>query len=243
MSLLSAPDAQDQNSSSTNKESRRTSRTRVIRACKSCYTRKVKCNRASPCKRCCRRGTECVYYGIEPATEPRSLPNLENLPSAGYKKLHGTHGELEGLCRGRSVIPIDPQRGHGTEAFLSKELHRLSLSYVTNVHTLHPLFDNPQEMCDEFINDLQMMKGIIPNPRNACVLLFFALGSLQSTTNSIGSSSPLPGSVYYSYAKDMFKYKLGERDILVMQALTLAALWTNRNGMLQDSIVCYYVKV
>ncbi|KAJ5063745.1 hypothetical protein PSV09DRAFT_2374418 [Bipolaris maydis] len=46
----------------------------------------------------------------------------------------------------------------------------------------------------------------------------------------------MPGIAYYSCAKAILKYKLGERNIPVAQALTLAALYMNQNGMLHDSL-------
>ena len=160
--------------------------------------------------------------------EQRSLTSLHNTPNAAYKELRGIPGGLGGLSRGHSIVhsrPLDPKREHGTKAFSSKELHRLSQSYFEHVHTLYPCFDNPQEMCDKFINDPVLQKGnIVSCPRNACVLLFFALGSFQSTIDSTGSSHPLPGFVYYSYAKYIIEYQFGERNIFVAQALTLAAL-------------------
>lgn len=42
--------------------------------------------------------------------------------------------------------------------------------------------------------------------------------------------------MYYSYGKNILRYKLGEGNIPVAQALTLAALYANQHGMLEDSL-------
>jgi hypothetical protein len=172
--------------------------------------------------------------------QQKSLTSLHNTLTAAYKELRGIHNELGGLNRGHfnlHFIPLDPEREHGTEAFLHKELQRLSQSYVKNVHALYPFFNDPQEMCNQFINDPVVRRGIImPSLSNAHVLLFFALGGCQSITDSTGISSTLPGEVYYSHAKAILRYTIGECNTHVAQALTLAALYTNQNGMLQDSL-------
>jgi hypothetical protein len=154
--------------------------------------------------------------------------------------LSATIDRLEGLNRGHSpshFIPLDPRREHGAEAFSRKELHWFSECYVENVHALHPFFDKPQQMCNEFIHDPALRRGTINSSlQNVHVLIFFALGSCQSNTDNAGRSSTMPGMAYYSYAKDILRHKLGECNIPVAQALTLAALYTNQNGMLQDSL-------
>ncbi|KAL6150045.1 hypothetical protein ACJQWK_02582 [Exserohilum turcicum] len=92
-------------------------------------------------------------------------------------------------------------------------------------------------MCNEFIDDPAVQKGIINScVRNVQVLLLFALGSCQPIADDTEHSRTMPGQVYYSYAKDILRCKLGECNIPVAQALTLAALYTNQNGMLQDSL-------
>lgn len=172
--------------------------------------------------------------------QQKSLNSLHSTLDAAYKQLRGIHSDLGGLNRGRfnlQFIPLDPERDHGTQAFLPKELHRLSQSYVKNVQVLYPFFDEPQEMCNEFISDPVVRRGIImPSLRNAHVLLIFALGSCHFITNNTRSPSILPGEVYYSHTKAILRYAIGECNTHVAQALTLAALYTNQNGMLQDSL-------
>ncbi|KAJ6280874.1 hypothetical protein J3E71DRAFT_178751 [Bipolaris maydis] len=240
MSLLSALDAQDHNSSSANEESSRTPRTRVPRACNQCRAHKMRCDGNNPCDGCVQNCKECMYQDVQPTKYQKSLTSMHNILTAAYKELRDIHHELGGLNRGHlnlHFIPLNPEREHGTGAFLRKELHRLSESYVRNVHALYPFFNNPQEMCNEFINDPVVQRGIImPSLRNAHVLLFFALGSCRSITNNTGSSSTLPGEVYYSHAKAILRHTIGEWNTHVAQALTLATLYTNQNGMLLDSL-------
>lgn len=172
--------------------------------------------------------------------QQKSLTRLHHTVTTAVEQLRGIRGELEGLNRGHSpphFIPLDPRQGYGVEAFTRKELHRLSKSYVENVHALHPVFDKPQQMCNEFIDDPAVRKGIIGScVRNVQVLLLFALGSCQSIADDTKHSRTMPGQVYYSYAKDILRFKLGECNIPIAQALTLAALYTNQNGMLEDSL-------
>lgn len=160
------------------------------------------------------------------------------------KDLRDARGEIERLSRGDPLshfVPLDLGQESGAKSFSREELHQLSKSYIEHAHPLHPFFDKPQHMCNEFINNPFLQRGIInPCLRNVHVLFFFALGSCQSVAKNTCRSSTMPGIAYYSCAKAILKYKLGERNIPVAQALTLAALYMNQNGMLHDSLTYLY---
>lgn len=70
---------------------------------------------------------------------------------------------------------------------------------------------------------------------NAHTLLFLALGSCFSDSHNIKGPDTIPGKIYYDWAQHILKYKCGDRSIAYAQALTLAALYNNQNGMLGES--------
>ncbi|KAI0572217.1 hypothetical protein Alg130_10585 [Pyrenophora tritici-repentis] len=103
-------------------------------------------------------------------------------------------------------------------------------------------------MCEKFIKEYSdtataHTDSVVPSLHNAIVLLFFALGSCRLFSDSPKSSSIVPGMAYYSRAQDILAQKREEYSTSLAQAMTLAALYTNQIGNLQESwvhISCAY---
>ncbi|KAI1530443.1 hypothetical protein PtrSN002B_010964 [Pyrenophora tritici-repentis] len=103
-------------------------------------------------------------------------------------------------------------------------------------------------MCETFIKEYSdtataRRDSIIPSLHNAIVLLFFALGSCKSFSDSPKPSSIIPGMAYYFRAQDILAHKREKYSTSFAQAMTLAALYTNQIGNLQESwlhISCAY---
>ena len=125
------------------------------------------------------------------------------------------------------------------ECFSPRKLRQLSEAYIEDVHILHPIFDAPEEMCHVFIEEygynVATTGSIMPSLKNAIVLLLLALGSCKPISDGTKHSGVLPGMVYHSYAQAILASKREKHDISVAQAMTLAALYENQIGMLQES--------
>jgi hypothetical protein len=139
---------------------------------------------------------------------------------------------------GRLPIPVDQETR--TTLFSSKKLRELSEAYVQYGHVLHPIFDAPRKMCDDFIEEYSdtaavRRDSITPCLRNANTLLFLALGSCGSIRDRSGNSSVFPGMAYYSHAQGILELEREANSIALAQTMTLAALYTNQSGMLHKS--------
>ncbi|RYO14812.1 hypothetical protein AA0111_g11877 [Alternaria arborescens] len=148
---------------------------------------------------------------------------------------------LEGLSvAGASRLePLGVSQEIHVESFSSSRLRELAKAYIEDVHVLHPMFEEPWKMCEEFIenySDSAATTGsIMSSLKNAIVLLLLALGSCKPISDGTKHSGVLPGIVYYSYAQIILASKRKKYDISVAQAMTLAALYENQIGMLQKS--------
>lgn len=170
----------------------------------------------------------------------KALTSLGDTLATLSEDVRCMRGEVQGLTRGQlssHFIQLDPRPEYVPTAFSPEELQRVSESYVEHAHPLHPFFDRPQQMCNEFISSPALQKGTIEYClRNAQVLFFLALGSCRSIAHDTGRSSTPPGIVYYSYGKSILNYKSRENNVPAAQALTLAALYMNKIGNPQDSL-------
>ena len=240
-------------------------KSRVQQACRSCRNRKQRCDGSSPCKPCTDSEKLCEYESVPPAkyaanhhiihslplTLPRRDQSLENLDKKVAETLHtvraiATHMKirptsLEGLfVAGPSrPKPLGVSQEIHAESFSSSRLRELTKAYIEDVHVLHPMFEEPWKMCEEFIenySDSAATTGsIMSSLKNAIVLLLFALGSCKPISDGTKHSGVLPGMVYHSYAQTILASKRKKYDISVAQAMTLAALYENQIGMLQES--------
>ena len=135
--------------------------------------------------------------------------------------------------------PLGVSQDIHVESFSSSRLRELTKAYIEDVHVLHPMFEEPWTMCEEFIgnySDSAATTGsIMSSLKNAIVLLLFALGSCKPISDGTKHSGVLPGMVYHSYAQAILASKREKHDISVAQAMTLAALYENQIGMLQES--------
>ena len=240
-------------------------KSRVQQACRSCRNRKQRCDGSSPCKPCTDSEKLCEYESVPPAkyaaghylmhgqplTLPRRDQSLENLDKKVAETLRAvraiaTHMKvpstsLEGLfVAGPSrPKPLGVSQEIHVESFSSSRLRELAKAYIEDVHVLHPMFEEPWKMCEEFIenySDSAATTGsIMSSLKNAIVLLVFALGSCKPISDGTKHSGVLPGMVYHSYAQTILASKREKHDTSVAQAMTLAALYENQIGMLQES--------
>jgi hypothetical protein len=148
---------------------------------------------------------------------------------------------LEGLSiAGPSRLkPLGVSQEMHVESFSSSRLRELAKAYIEDVHVLHPMFEEPWKMCEEFIENYSdsaaTTRSIMSSLKNAIVLLLLALGSCKPISDGTKHSGVLPGIVYYSYAQTILASKRKRYDTSVAQAMTLAALYENQIGMLQKS--------
>lgn len=185
-------------------------------------------------------------------TVPRKDKTLEELAETTTEILHIVSAlrlQREDTSRSLGRIPtLDFSRSRSLEInqetrttlFSSEKLRELSAAYVAYVHVLHPMFQAPQNMCDGFIEDYSdaapiRRDSITPNLRNANVLLFFALGNCVSIGDRSGTPSTPPGMTYYRHVQAILEQNSGEHTADLAQTMTLAALYTNQFGRLQDS--------
>ena len=127
-----------------------------------------------------------------------------------------------------------------TTLFLSTTLHELFKAYIAHVHVLHPIVDGARKIYDDFIKEYSdtaaiRRDSITPHLRNANVLLFLALGSLGLIGDRPGYPSTPQGMAYYHYVQGILEYKPEEHTAALAQTMTLAALYTNQLGRLQES--------
>jgi hypothetical protein len=148
---------------------------------------------------------------------------------------------LEGLSvAGPSRLkPLGVSQEIHVESFSSSRLRELTKAYIEDVHVLHPMFEEPWKMCEEFIenySDSAATTGsIMSSLKNAIVLLLLALGSCKPISDGTKHSGVLPGIVYHSYARAILASNREKHDISVAQVMTLTALYENQIGMLQES--------
>jgi hypothetical protein len=240
-------------------------KSRVQQACKPCRNRKQRCDGSHPCKPCTGSTKLCEYESVSPAKYaadhylihdlPLSLPrrdqSLENLDKKVTETLRAvraitTHMKvpstsLEGLfVAGPSrPKPLGVSQEIHVESFSSSRLRELAKAYIEDVHVLHPMFEEPWKMCEEFIENysdsVATTRSIMPSPGNATVLLLLALGSCKPISDGTKHSGVLPGIVYHSYARAILASNREKHDISVVQVMTLTALYENQIGMLQES--------
>ena len=187
----------------------------------------------------------------QPLTLPRRDQSLENLDKKVAETLRAvraiaTHMKvpstsLEGLfVAGPShPKPLGVSQDIHVESFSSSRLRELTKAYIEDVHVLHPMFEEPWKMCEEFIENysdsVATTRSIMPSLGNATVLLLLALGSCKPISDGTKHSGVLPGMVYHSYAQTILASKREKHDTSVAQAMTLAALYKNQIRMLQES--------
>jgi hypothetical protein len=240
-------------------------KSRVQQACTPCRNRKQRCDGSYPCKPCKDSGKLCEYESVSPAKYaadhyliddsllivPRRDQSLQNLDKNLAETLRAVRAiaihmkvpstSLEGLSvAGPSrPKPLGVSQEIHVESFSSSRLRELAKAYIEDVHVLHPMFEEPWKMCEEFIenySDSAATTGsIMSSLKNATVLLLLALGSCKSISDGTKQSGVLPGMVYHSYAQTILASKREKHETSVAQAMTLAALYENQIGMLQKS--------
>jgi hypothetical protein len=164
-------------------------KSRVQQACKPCRNRKQRCDGSHPCKPCTGSTKLCEYESVSPAKYaadhylihdlPLSLPrrdqSLENLDKKVTETLRAvraitTHMKvpstsLEGLfVAGPSrPKPLGVSQEIQVESFSSSRLRELAKAYIEDVHILHPMFEEPWKICEEFIENYSdsVLPGIV----------------------------------------------------------------------------------
>ena len=164
-----------------------------------------------------------------PLTKPNLPEEFRSIDSLQYKSL-------------------EISRENPAELFSSQKLHELCVSYMENVHVLHPVLDRPWEMCETFIEEYgdtatTRKDLIMPSLHNAKVLLFLALGSFKQFNGGPIPFGIIPGMAYYTLAQVILTKKREEHNNSLALAMTLAALYTNQTGQLGESwkdVICAY---
>ena len=185
-----------------------------------------------------------------------SLKSLVAIAEAVLKEVHNISARLPLTISNLPDHSIDSSqyksleisRENPAELFSSQKLRELCVSYMENVHVLHPIFDRPREMCEAFIEEYgdtatARKDWIIPSLHDAKVLLFLALGSCKQFSGGPMPSGIIPGMAYYSCAQVIIAKKREEHSTCLAQAMTLAALYNNQIGKLGESwvdIICAY---
>ncbi|CAN9172120.1 unnamed protein product, partial [Alternaria alternata] len=135
--------------------------------------------------------------------------------------------------------PLGVSQEIQVESFSSSRLRELAKAYIEDVHVLHPMFEEPWKMCEEFIENysdsVATTRSFMPSLGNATVLLLLALGSCKPISDGTKHSGVLPGIVYHSYARAILASNREKHDISVAQVMTLTALYENQIGMIQES--------
>ncbi|RMZ71824.1 c6 zinc finger domain-containing [Pyrenophora seminiperda CCB06] len=236
---------------SSDEEMNRSRTPRVPPACKVCRQHMQRYDGSFPCKTCTERGKACYYERIPFTDRERGIREITRTTETRFRELRALsiHLKEPSTSPRERVSPGPLQRGslditpeNRKELFSFQKLQELCDSYMENVHIMHPIFDRPRKMFEDFITEYSndawvRMDSITPCTRNAIVLLFFALGSSKFISEGLYRCSGTPGMAYYSLARSILARKCQDHSTSLAQAMTLAALYTNQIGMLPESWV------